>query len=149
LRRAYTVNVIGYALLKVSTMRWTDRSCENSLHCSFCGKGQKEASKLISSPSDRPRAYICDECVAICSTIIEDDNIKAENPQAEEVLYDGEALHPLLEHPLASNLMEAIASWIREQSLGNDGLLAVAEVRRIASRMLSDDREKTDARRRS
>jgi ATP-dependent Clp protease ATP-binding subunit ClpX len=29
--------------------------------------------KLISSPSDYPRAYICDECIAVCNSIIEDD----------------------------------------------------------------------------
>jgi len=28
---------------------------------------------LISSPSDYPRAYICDECIAVCNSIIEDD----------------------------------------------------------------------------
>jgi ATP-dependent Clp protease ATP-binding subunit ClpX len=30
--------------------------------------------KLISSPSDYPRAYICDECVAVCNSILEDDH---------------------------------------------------------------------------
>jgi len=29
--------------------------------------------KLISSPSDYPRAYICDECVGVCNSILEDD----------------------------------------------------------------------------
>jgi ATP-dependent Clp protease ATP-binding subunit ClpX len=28
---------------------------------------------LISSPSDYPRAFICDECVAVCNSILEDD----------------------------------------------------------------------------
>jgi ATP-dependent Clp protease ATP-binding subunit ClpX len=28
---------------------------------------------LISSPSDYPRAYICDECIAVCNSILEDD----------------------------------------------------------------------------
>lgn len=28
---------------------------------------------MISSPSDYPRAYICDECIAVCNSIIEDD----------------------------------------------------------------------------
>ena len=36
------------------------------LRCSFCHKSQDAVAKLISSPSDYPRAYICDECVAIC-----------------------------------------------------------------------------------
>jgi ATP-dependent Clp protease ATP-binding subunit ClpX len=33
--------------------------------------------KLISSPSDYPRAYICDECVAVCNSILEDDRSEA------------------------------------------------------------------------
>jgi ATP-dependent Clp protease ATP-binding subunit ClpX len=30
--------------------------------------------KLVSSPGEHPRAYICDECVAICNTILEEDH---------------------------------------------------------------------------
>ncbi|MDP9119845.1 MAG: ATP-dependent Clp protease ATP-binding subunit ClpX, partial [Acidobacteriota bacterium] len=41
--------------------------------CSFCHKSQDAVAKLISSPSDYPRAYICDECVAVCNSILEDD----------------------------------------------------------------------------
>ena len=29
--------------------------------------------KLISSPSEYPRAYICDECIAVCNSILDDD----------------------------------------------------------------------------
>src|SRR5436853_285851 len=43
------------------------------LKCSFCHKSQDAVAKLISSPSDYPRAYICDECVAVCNSILEDD----------------------------------------------------------------------------
>ena len=41
--------------------------------CSFCRKSQEEGRKLISSPSDYPRAYICDECITVCHSILEDD----------------------------------------------------------------------------
>src|ERR1700752_4869250 len=41
------------------------------LRCSFCHKSQDAVAKLISSPSDYPRAYICDECVAVCNSILE------------------------------------------------------------------------------
>jgi len=34
--------------------------------------------KLISSPSEYPRAFICDECIAVCNSILEDD--RAERP---------------------------------------------------------------------
>jgi ATP-dependent Clp protease ATP-binding subunit ClpX len=51
----------------------TSRSSDESLRCSFCHKSQDAVAKLISSPSDYPRAYICDECVAVCNSILEDD----------------------------------------------------------------------------
>ena len=46
---------------------------EEVLRCSFCHKSQDAVAKLISSPSEYPRAYICDECVAVCNSILEDD----------------------------------------------------------------------------
>lgn len=51
----------------------TRSGSEESLRCSFCHKSQDAVAKLISSPSDYPRAYICDECVAVCNSILEDD----------------------------------------------------------------------------
>jgi ATP-dependent Clp protease ATP-binding subunit ClpX len=53
---------------------------EEILRCSFCHKSQDAVAKLISSPSDYPRAYICDECVAVCNSILEDD--RAATPPA-------------------------------------------------------------------
>ncbi len=43
------------------------------LRCSFCHKSQDAVRKLISSPDDRFRAYICDECVVACNNILEKD----------------------------------------------------------------------------
>src|SRR5271168_1171404 len=53
---------------------------DETLRCSFCHKSQDAVAKLISSPSDYPRAYICDECVAVCNSILEDD--RTATPQA-------------------------------------------------------------------
>ena len=36
--------------------------------CSFCGKSQKDAKKLVASPNGD--AFICDECILICKDII-------------------------------------------------------------------------------
>ncbi|MGD0577391.1 MAG: ATP-dependent Clp protease ATP-binding subunit ClpX [Bryobacteraceae bacterium] len=46
---------------------------DDSLRCSFCHKTQDVVGKLISSPSEYPRAYICDECITVCNSILEDD----------------------------------------------------------------------------
>ena len=42
---------------------------EKLLYCSFCGKSQREARKLIAGPS----VFICDECVDLCNGIIRDE----------------------------------------------------------------------------
>jgi ATP-dependent Clp protease ATP-binding subunit ClpX len=55
----------------------TSRGSDESLRCSFCHKSQDAVAKLISSPSDYPRAYICDECVAVCNSILDDDRSEA------------------------------------------------------------------------
>ncbi|HXJ39756.1 MAG TPA: ATP-dependent Clp protease ATP-binding subunit ClpX [Bryobacteraceae bacterium] len=46
---------------------------DDTLRCSFCHKSQDVVGKLISSPSDYTRAYICDECIAVCNSILDDD----------------------------------------------------------------------------
>jgi len=48
-----------------------DDTNEN-LFCSFCGKNQKEVTKLIAGPA----VYICDECIQLCSEIIEEESEK-------------------------------------------------------------------------
>jgi ATP-dependent Clp protease ATP-binding subunit ClpX len=53
---------------------------DDTLRCSFCHKSQDVIGKLISSPSEYPRAYICDECIAVCNSILKDD--KSDQPFA-------------------------------------------------------------------
>jgi ATP-dependent Clp protease ATP-binding subunit ClpX len=45
---------------------------DDNLFCSFCGKSQKEVRKLIAGPA----VYICDECIQLCSEIIEEESEK-------------------------------------------------------------------------
>ncbi len=56
--------------------------------CSFCGKSQRVAKKLIANPTGD--CYICDECVDICKDIIKDTVIsekaeKIELPTPKEI----------------------------------------------------------------
>lgn len=44
--------------------------------CSFCGKAQKDAKKIIASPNGE--SYICDECIAICREIIREDEAESQ-----------------------------------------------------------------------
>ncbi|MBG9979856.1 ATP-dependent Clp protease ATP-binding subunit ClpX [Facklamia sp. DSM 111018] len=41
----------------------------NDYFCSFCGKSQDEVNKIIAGPD----VYICDECVDLCKSIIEEE----------------------------------------------------------------------------
>ncbi|MBI1954619.1 MAG: ATP-dependent Clp protease ATP-binding subunit ClpX, partial [Proteobacteria bacterium] len=43
---------------------------KNTLYCSFCGKSQHEVRKLIAGPT----VFICDECVELCTDIIQEEN---------------------------------------------------------------------------
>lgn len=40
------------------------------LFCSFCGKNQNEVKKLVAGPT----AYICDECIELCRSIVEEES---------------------------------------------------------------------------
>ena len=46
---------------------------EGALRCSFCRKSHEIVTKLIATPGDYPKSYICDECVTICSAILEEE----------------------------------------------------------------------------
>jgi len=46
--------------------RAAGRKLPMALHCSFCGKSQREVAKLIAGPF----VFICNECVAMCNDII-------------------------------------------------------------------------------
>ena len=49
---------------------------DDQIRCSFCNKSQAQVKKLIAEPND---TYICDECVEVCSEIIEEEMAYDEN----------------------------------------------------------------------
>ena len=54
-------------------------SRRNQLRCSFCGKNETKVFKLVAGP----RVYICDECIAIASQIVNDSRPDAQPPKVE------------------------------------------------------------------
>ena len=50
-----------------------DLSPPTILYCSFCGKSQHKVRKLIKGPG----VFICDECVDLCTEIVEPDDDKS------------------------------------------------------------------------
>lgn len=54
---------------------------KSHLKCSFCGKGQDEVRKLVAGPG----VYICDECVELCSEIIDEELGSSEDFDLKEI----------------------------------------------------------------
>ena len=50
------------------------KSNERIVKCSFCGKPQEVVKKIIAGPG----VYICDECIALCQDIIEEEIYESE-----------------------------------------------------------------------
>ncbi len=75
------------------------RNIEDKIRCSFCGKSQEQVRKMIAGPNG---AYICDECVDVCTEIIEEELEEEESGKheklAEEIhLYKPEELKAFLD----------------------------------------------------
>jgi len=49
------------------------------LHCSFCGKDQREVRKLIAGPS----VYVCDECITVCTEMLHEGATNEQKTPAE------------------------------------------------------------------
>ena len=101
---------------------------EQSLRCSFCHKSQDTVFKLISSPNDHPRAYICDECITVCVSVLRDDANFDPEPLEEP--------HRLLYHPLASRFLGFVERWIKQESLGLNAAEDFAAMHSTAMRMI-------------
>ena len=96
-----------------------------NLFCSFCGKNQKEVTKLIAGPA----VYICDECIQLCSEIIEEESGK-----------DAEDLENLL---VPKEIKGMLDEYVIEQNLAKK-ILAVAvynHYKRLTSSVSSGDVE--------
>jgi len=97
----------------------------DNLFCSFCGKNQKEVKKLIAGPA----VYICDECIQLCSEIIEE-----EKEQEAEILEQSY---------LPREIKEMLDDYVIEQDDAKK-ILAVAvynHYKRLQSSISNDDVE--------
>ncbi len=57
-------------------------SSDKTLYCSFCGKSQHEVKKLIAGPS----VFICDECIDLCTDIIQEEIAKLPKSEGDDAL---------------------------------------------------------------
>jgi ATP-dependent Clp protease ATP-binding subunit ClpX len=54
---------------------------KKQLQCSFCGKSQNQVKRLVAGPN----VYICDECVALCQEIIQEEGLDEFNLDFSEL----------------------------------------------------------------
>jgi ATP-dependent Clp protease ATP-binding subunit ClpX len=70
------------------------------LKCSFCGKTQDMVKKLVAGPS----VYICNECVDLCTEIIEEElDIDTEDFEMEDIPLPKEIVDLLTEHVIGQD----------------------------------------------
>ncbi len=54
---------------------------KGQVKCSFCGKPQSQVRRLVAGPG----VYICNECVALCSEIVEEGALEIQEDEFEEL----------------------------------------------------------------
>ena len=54
---------------------------KRAIRCSFCGKHQDQVRRLIAGSG----AYICNECVQLCMSILEDESDLIQDSAAGEI----------------------------------------------------------------
>ena len=86
---------------------------DKSIRCSFCGKGQDEVERIIAGPG----VYICDECIKVCTNIIENDLY-----EDSEITYENEAPTDL---PKPEEIKEILDQYVIGQDVAKK-TLAVA-----------------------
>jgi ATP-dependent Clp protease ATP-binding subunit ClpX len=74
----------------------------DEISCSFCGKRRSEVRKLISGPN----VYVCDECVALCNEIIEQD----ESPPPRQYPRPAELLDELNRYAIGQQRAKRVLS---------------------------------------
>lgn len=70
---------------------------QTTIHCSFCGKSQDEVDKIIAGPG----VYICNECVALCQEIID-----------EEVSQERQESYTMVEPPKPTEIRSILDDYV-------------------------------------
>ena len=99
----------------------------NLTMCSFCGKSHSEVKKLIAGPG----VYICNECIEVCSTIL-DKELAGDDREQVQVQHDKEI-------PSPSSLMAKLDDFVIGQHHAKK-VLSVA-VHNHYMRLFSNDQE--------
>ncbi|MDU3805154.1 MAG: ATP-dependent Clp protease ATP-binding subunit ClpX [Finegoldia magna] len=100
---------------------------ENQYKCSFCGKSQDEVRKLIAGPG----VFICDECVSLCNSII------------EEEFKDVDTIQERIDLPKPIEIKDVLDDYVIKQEEGKKALAVAVynHYKRINSNLMNNDVE--------
>lgn len=100
---------------------------ENQYKCSFCGKSQDEVRKLIAGPG----VFICDECVSLCNSII------------EEEFKDMDTIQERIDLPKPIEIKDVLDDYVIKQEEGKKALAVAVynHYKRINSNLMNNDVE--------
>lgn len=100
---------------------------ENQYKCSFCGKSQDEVRKLIAGPG----VFICDECVSLCNSIIEEEFKDIDNSQER------------IDLPKPIEIKDVLDDYVIKQEEGKKALAVAVynHYKRINSNLMNNDVE--------
>ncbi|MDD6905735.1 MAG: ATP-dependent Clp protease ATP-binding subunit ClpX [Finegoldia magna] len=100
---------------------------ENQYKCSFCGKSQDEVRKLIAGPG----VFICDECVSLCNSIIEEEFKDIDNIQER------------IDLPKPIEIKDVLDDYVIKQEEGKKALAVAVynHYKRINSNLMNNDVE--------
>jgi hypothetical protein len=105
-----------------------DPTQQKILYCSFCGKNQHEVRKLIAGPG----VYICDECVDLCTDIVDEQLVRLiEGDEESARAMSTERLTQYVEHAseveersrLALEHIERMLAFREKAAATDDGIL--------------------------
>ena len=99
---------------------------QTTIHCSFCGKSQDEVDKIIAGPG----VYICNECVALCQEIID-----------EEVSQERKESYTMVEPPKPTEIRSILDDYVigQDQAKKTLSVAVYNHYKRISSNNETND----------
>jgi ATP-dependent Clp protease ATP-binding subunit ClpX len=103
---------------------------KKQVKCSFCGKTQEQVNRIVAGPG----VYICNECIELCSEIIEEeyDDIRVDKPLSE-LLKPAEIKKILDEYVIGQEKAKrtlAVAVYNHYKRINNDDIRSDVELQK-------------------